>query len=189
MGTQVAQQQFSDPFLAVVVDPDRTVNSGKVDIGAFRTFPTGYVPQNGAGGAGGGQTAVPLDKAAEFGAHADRYYPLEVSHFKSSLDTQLLELLWHKYWVQTLSQSPLFTNRDFASKQMRDLSLKIREVQGMVSRPAGRSSRMGDKMLDKVVLDSAAVAMRERTGLMAGEVKASLFAGAGHGEEGNNKPQ
>lgn len=40
-----------------------------------------------------------------------RYYPLEISHFKSSLDGQLLEVLWNKYWVHTLSQSPLLTVR------------------------------------------------------------------------------
>ena len=32
-------QEFMDPFVAVVVDPDRTVSAGKVDIGGFCTFP------------------------------------------------------------------------------------------------------------------------------------------------------
>ena len=41
--------------------------------------------------------------------HANAYYPLKVSVFKSSLDTKLLESLWNKYWVNTLSQSPLIT--------------------------------------------------------------------------------
>jgi hypothetical protein len=39
--------------------------------------------------------------------HANQYYSLDVSHFKSSLDTKVLDLLWNKYWVATLSQSPL----------------------------------------------------------------------------------
>ncbi len=38
-----------------------------------------------------------------------RYYALEVSYFKSSLDRKLLELLWNKYWVNTLSSSSLLT--------------------------------------------------------------------------------
>ena len=29
--------------------------------------------------------------------------------FKSSLDNELLALLWNKYWVNTLSQSPLIS--------------------------------------------------------------------------------
>lgn len=32
-------QGFNDPFLAVVIDPNRTISAGKVDIGAFRTYP------------------------------------------------------------------------------------------------------------------------------------------------------
>lgn len=38
-----------------------------------------------------------------------RYYALEVTYFKSSLDRKLLELLWNKYWVNTLSSSSLLT--------------------------------------------------------------------------------
>lgn len=38
-----------------------------------------------------------------------RYYSLEVSYFKSSLDRKLLEMLWNKYWVNTLSSSSLLT--------------------------------------------------------------------------------
>ena len=34
--TQMLNQQFQEPFLAVVVDPVRTMASGKVEIGAFR---------------------------------------------------------------------------------------------------------------------------------------------------------
>jgi hypothetical protein len=33
---------LQDPYLAVVVDPVRTMASGKVEIGAFRTYPEGY---------------------------------------------------------------------------------------------------------------------------------------------------
>ena len=38
-----------------------------------------------------------------------RYYPLEVSYFKSSLDSHLLDLLWNKYWVNTLSSCSITT--------------------------------------------------------------------------------
>ena len=39
VGTQMTQQQYQDPFLAIVVDPHRTIAAGKVEIGAFRTYP------------------------------------------------------------------------------------------------------------------------------------------------------
>lgn len=184
--TQVMQQTFQDPFLAVVIDPDRTINAGKVDIGAFRTYPISYKAETSGGVASDGFEAVPLAKAAEFGAHANRYYSLEVSHFKSTLDTHLLELLWHKYWVQTLSQSPLLTNRDYGSKQMLDLSSKIKEVTtGMTKRGisqgliGGGSNISKDKAMDKLAQDTNLIASKERSGLMAGEIKAKVFNNLG----------
>ena len=44
VGTQMTQQQYVDPFLAIVVDPHRTIAAGKVEIGAFRTFPEVLLP-------------------------------------------------------------------------------------------------------------------------------------------------
>ncbi|KAH7144512.1 JAB1/Mov34/MPN/PAD-1 ubiquitin protease-domain-containing protein [Dactylonectria estremocensis] len=179
--TEAMQQQFQDPFLAVVIDPDRTINAGKVEIGAFRTYPDDHKPGS-SGTTSDGYQAVPLAKAAEFGAHSNRYYSLDVSHFKSSLDSHLLELLWHKYWVQTLSQSPLFTNRDYGNKQMLDLSSKIKEVtagitrsrsaQGMMAAPTSKGT---DKTVEKVAKEANLIATKERSGLIAGQVKAKIF--------------
>jgi COP9 signalosome complex subunit 5 len=39
VGTQMTNQKYQEPFLAIVVDPHRTVAAGKVEIGAFRTYP------------------------------------------------------------------------------------------------------------------------------------------------------
>lgn len=119
-----SMQQMSDPFVAVVIDPDRTISAGKVEIGAFRTYPDGYTAPKEVTEDDEYQS-IPLNKVEDFGAHASQYYSLEVSHFKSTLDTQLLSLLWNKYWVATLSQSPLFTTRDYGSKQILDLSQKV----------------------------------------------------------------
>jgi COP9 signalosome complex subunit 5 len=182
VSTQATQQTFSDPFLAVVIDPDRTISAGKVEIGAFRTYPENYKPAE--SGAGDGYQTIPLAKVEDFGAHASRYYSLEVSHYKSSLDTHLLEQLWNKYWVQTLSQSPLFTNREYSSKQMLDLSSKVREAGTMIARTGrGPIGAQGNKAVDekmvKAVRDGNKIAGEEATGLMAGEIKAKLFNGLG----------
>src|SRR5277367_194206 len=85
VGTQATQQSFQDPFLAVVIDPDRTISAGKVEIGAFRTYPEGVTGDTAA--ASDGYQTIPLGKVEDFGAHSSRYYSLEVSHFKSTLDT------------------------------------------------------------------------------------------------------
>ncbi|KAI0480782.1 Mov34/MPN/PAD-1 family protein [Xylariaceae sp. FL0804] len=206
VGTEKMQQQYNDPFVAVVVDPHRTISAGRVEIGAFRTFPDGYDPppttttapaasSETSGSGGGGQTSVPLTKAEDFGAHASKYYALEVSHFKSTLDAKLLALLWSKYWVQTLSQSPWLTNRDYGSRQMLDLASKMREAAASVQRgargggPAGgvgpggamapvfQASRPVDLEVDRLAQTSQSVAVKERQGLVATEVKARIFNG------------
>lgn len=178
--TQMLQQQGYDPFVAVVIDPDRTISAGKVDIGAFRTFPADYKPP--FGGIDDEYQTIPLAKMEDFGAHASRYYSLEVTSYKSTLDTHLLELLWNKYWVSTLSQSPLFTNHEYSSKQMQDLSQKIRDAEKTLqanSRGGQRGASGKDAQLDKVVKDSNKIAGEEITGLLAGDVKAKLFNGVG----------
>ncbi|VBB86540.1 Putative COP9 signalosome complex subunit 5 [Podospora comata] len=193
-------QQLQGPMVAIVVDPDRTVAGGKVDIGAFRTFPENYTGGSGSGGSGGGgDKSVPLGKMEDFGAHASKYYALEVEHFKSTLDNKLLDALWNKYWVGTLAGNPLLTNRDFASSQMRDLGGKVREVVGGSGGRqgggrlagtgvplgggggggggGGSSSKARGQDLDKIIRDVGQVAVKERAGLMAAEVKESIFGG------------
>ncbi|EAU37283.1 COP9 signalosome complex subunit 5 [Aspergillus terreus NIH2624] len=174
-------QQMSGPFVAVVIDPERTISAGKVDIGAFRTFPKDYTPPKEEQDDDEYQT-VPLNKAEDFGAHASHYYSLEVSLFKSVLDTELLSLLWNKYWVATLSQSPLFTTRDYGSKQMMDLSQKVRRaargIETNTSR-GGAPTAVKDSQLEKVVRDGQRIVSEEVKGLLAAEVKMKLFQGIG----------
>ena len=186
--TQMLQQQVMEPYLAVVIDPDRTISAGKVDIGAFRTFPENYKPPS--SGADDDYQTIPLAKMEDFGAHASRYYALEVTSYKSTLDSHLLELLWNKYWVSTLSQSPLFTNRDYSSKQMLDLSQKIQDAERSLqanSRGGGQHRSAGkDAQLEKIVRDGNKIANEEIIGLLAGEVKAKLFNGVGAGARSEN---
>ncbi|KAM7223703.1 JAB1/Mov34/MPN/PAD-1 ubiquitin protease domain containing protein [Rhypophila decipiens] len=179
VATQALQQQFNEPFVAVVVDPDRTVSANKVEIGAFRTFPADFHPTASSSADGG---AVPLAKAEDFGAHASRYYSLEVEHFKSGLDAGLLESLWNKYWVQTLAQNPLLTNREYSAGQMLDLASKTGEISGAIRRGAGRgvggqavAKNPVDRSLEKMVQDVKSVAAKEKAGLMATELRANVF--------------
>ncbi|KAL7268294.1 COP9 signalosome catalytic subunit rri1 [Rhizina undulata] len=190
--TQMNQQDYIDPFLAVVIDPDRTISAGKVDIGAFRTYPKDY---KGRGDSEGEYQTIPLSKIEDFGAHSSQYYSLEITHFKSTLDTHLLDLLWNKYWVSTLSQSPLFTNRDYSTKQMLDLSQKIHKTENALSglgkgrsahipiaTSASKSSVAEGSALDKIVKDSNKIASEEITGLFSSVVKDRVFGNLGRAE-------
>lgn len=191
VATQHNWQTFEDPFVAVVIDPHRTISAGKVEIGAFRTYPDNYKP-TGEYGSDGYQT-VPMAKAEDFGAHASRYYSLEVETFKSTLESQLLDLLWNKYWVQTLSANPLITNRDYGSKQMLDLGSKVMELTRDLQRKGRAHTQMGssifssaggsgaalDQTVEKLARDSKQIASKEQAGLMAVQVKAKIFNGLG----------
>ena len=104
--TEQIHQQVEDPYLAIVIDPIRTISSGKVEIGCFRTYPEGYTPPDVETS---GYQHIPLEKIEDFGVHYKCYYTLEHSFFKSSMDSYILNLLWNKYWAQTLSSSSLLT--------------------------------------------------------------------------------
>jgi COP9 signalosome complex subunit 5 len=181
VNTQMNQQQFTDPFLAVVVDPDRTISAGKVDIGGFRTYPEGYKPSS--NDEDDEYQTIPLSKIEDFGAHSSRYYSLEVSHFKSTLDTRLLDLLWNKYWVSTLSQSPLLNNREYSTKQILDLSQKILRSEdtiagkGRLSMSSGKGSNSSaaETAVQKVVKESNRIASEEIAGFLSNVVKERVF--------------
>lgn len=77
---------------------------------------------------------IPLNKIEDFGVHCKQYYSLEVSYFKSSLDRRLLDSLWNKYWVNTLSSASLLTNADYTTGQILDLSDKLEQSESALGK-------------------------------------------------------
>jgi COP9 signalosome complex subunit 5 len=178
VATQMLNQQFQEPWLAIVIDPVRTISSGRVELGAFRTYPENYKPEDEGPSE---YQSIPISKIEDFGVHCKRYYPLEVSYFKSSLDTNLLDLLWNKYWVNTLSQNPVVTNRDYTAGQISDLAEKLEQAETALA----HSGRMGgyfmpekkkeESQLGKLTKDSSKVALEQVTGIMTQVMKDNLF--------------
>lgn len=80
-------QQYQEPFLAVVIDPTRTVSAGKVEIGAFRTYPEGYKPPDEPVSE---YQTIPLNKIEDFGVHCKQASErlLLFLHLLFSLDFQ-----------------------------------------------------------------------------------------------------
>lgn len=66
VSTEMLYQQYQEPWMAVVVDPKRTLNANSVQLKAFRTFPAGYVNPNDAGN---DMQHVPLEKIEDFGMY------------------------------------------------------------------------------------------------------------------------
>ncbi|GAB0493769.1 hypothetical protein MMPV_005054 [Pyropia vietnamensis] len=144
--TQRINQQYQDPFLAIVVDPVRTQSAGKVELGAFRTYPSGYVPPDAAGGAGGTSgdyQSIPSNKVVDFGVHCQQYYSLDVRFFQSTLDGGLLDGVWNRYWAASLSSSPLVSNREYVASCVRDLGTKMGAATEVAARSRARGLYMG----------------------------------------------
>jgi len=176
VNTQMNNQTYMEPWLAIVVDPKRTMSSGKVDIGAFRTFPRDYTPD-------GPQEyqSIPLEMIEDFGAHCNRYYQLDISVFKSSLDSRLFDLLWNKYWVNTLSSSPLLHSKDFSAKRFNDLAEKLEKAEGKLSHSRVGAYFLRDKKKDeesqltKVTKDSSRATIEHLQGILTQVIKYNLF--------------
>lgn len=177
--TQFLNQQYTEPFLAIVIDPIRTVAAGKVEIGAFRTYPEGYKPQDEAPSE---YQTIPLSKIEDFGVHAKQYYSLDISFFKSSLDSNILNLLWNKYWINTLSSSPLLGNREFVAGQISDLAEKLEQAEGQLA----HSGRVGsffypsekkkeESQLTKISHDSTKTTVEQVKGIASQVIKDLLF--------------
>ncbi|CAF4935376.1 unnamed protein product, partial [Rotaria sp. Silwood1] len=157
------------------VDPTRTISAGKVNIGAFRTYAEGYKAENEMID----YRAIPLNKTQDFGVHYKKYYSLEVSFFKSSLDKRLLEDLWNRYWVSTLSTSALLKNADYITGQINHVVNKLEQAKrhlGRISfRPLLEQDRKQDDILAKAAKDSTETAIEVINSFMSQLIKQSLF--------------
>lgn len=177
VSTQMLNQQFQEPFVAIVVDPVRTISAGKVNIGAFRTYPKGYKAPDEAQSE---YQSIPLSKIEDFGVHCKNYYSLDMSYFKSALDRKLLESLWNKYWVNTLSSSSLITNADYTTGQVFDLSDKLEQSEAQLGRGGfilgmdSHEKKSEDKLV-KATKDGCKTTMESIHGLMSQVIKDRLF--------------
>mmetsp|Transcript_15353 Transcript_15353/g.25598 ORF Transcript_15353/g.25598 Transcript_15353/m.25598 type:complete len:392 (+) Transcript_15353:57-1232(+) len=101
---QRAEDPHGNPFVALVVDPLRSLHKAVPEIKAFRAYPPEYnapveyeCPD--------GSTEVEEQKRLElWGSCWNRYYTLEVEYFMSSSARRVLEQLTQDYlWMRTLS--------------------------------------------------------------------------------------
>lgn len=123
VATQSLNQNFQDPYLAIVVDPTQTLNQGKVEIGAFRTFPVRFTPEKSSTKAVEKVDIKLKSKKQDFGIHADQYYPLEVKLFKSPRDEELVDAILNKSWVSNLLRS-----NSMAADYKRKLTQKVEQL-------------------------------------------------------------
>jgi len=176
VATQRFQQTYSDPYLAIVIDPLATVSVGKPKLGAFRVFPDGYTSKSPVNWTAA-QTIHGVDNP---GAYKDQFYPLEVSIFKSSLDATLFDTLYQQFWGKALSTSKNLVTRDFVTAKMTVAANSIEKI----GRDIGQSSMhfMGkrkkkdeDSEFDEVCKEVSKVSIDQVNGSFTQLVKESLF--------------
>lgn len=183
VSTQMTNQQYQEPFLAVVIDPHRTMAAGKVELGAFRTYPAGYSPPEDAGESK--YQTIPLEKIEDFGVHANQYYPLKVSYFKSALDAALVDAVWGRYWASSLSSSPLISTRRLVIDQMTDVGKKLGAAletvhglgtaKGLVGRFPSQKRSQDENKIALVAQDATGVSQELLKGLSSLVVKELMF--------------
>ncbi|KAH3663924.1 hypothetical protein WICMUC_005863 [Wickerhamomyces mucosus] len=141
VSTQSLNQQFQDPYLAIVIDPERTISKGKVEIGAFRTYPKDYIDNKSSINSLNTNLknddnlnlnknkSIPQDKIKDFGLHSSQYYSLNVEIFRSELENSVLQNLWNKFWVsQFVGNDNNIDNNDNDGKfESQDLTNLISE--------------------------------------------------------------
>ncbi|XP_059611862.1 COP9 signalosome complex subunit 5 [Phlebotomus argentipes] len=178
VSTQMLNQNFQEPFVAIVIDHVKTISAGKVCLGAFRTYPKGYKPPNEEPSE---YQTIPLNKIEDFGVHCKQYYSLEVSYFKSALDRKLLDSLWNKYWVNTLGSSGLLSNSDYTTGQIFDLSEKLEQSEASLGRSpfvvtgSDPHEKRTEDRLSKATRDCSRSSIELIHGLMAQIAKDKLF--------------
>lgn len=186
--TQQTNQTHQDPYIALVVDPVKTLATGKVEIKAFRTYPPGHQGGDDIDWDGEG---VPQSKIQEFGAHFAKYYEVPIHVYRSESDATELNLLWNKYWMQTLSASPLTANRHFTDGRLAQLgnrfdaaeaAVQRGPVGGAIAHRAGRTRRAASGAgmstkdpLEPLLKTAAGTANEVSHGLLGIFVKQAVF--------------
>jgi COP9 signalosome complex subunit 5 len=140
VNTQKINQQYQDPFLAVVIDPHETIKTEKVAIGGFRTFPENHSGNTTTQS----QQSIPLEKVEEYGVHAHEYYEVGSSFFKSSGDEFVLQVIKRNHWADCLThESSHDTVRD---------SIVIREIKQVAQKVKhSMSKKVEESRLSEVV--------------------------------------
>lgn len=150
-------QKHQDPICAVVIDPFKTLQSGKVDVGAFRTYPENYVPPERSQS----RSFVPADKINDFGSHWKKYYSMEVEFFRSEADELILKQLWNENWAAALSSNPALLGRRHFSEQIMEASSQCSCLQEHKSKSAQNTLNNTNSLTADILKSNITAKLRE----------------------------
>ncbi|GBG33041.1 COP9 signalosome complex subunit 5 [Hondaea fermentalgiana] len=144
LGWQRAEDRNGNPWLAIVIDPLRSLAKGRPEMGAFRAYPPEYTAP--ANELPDGTTETD-DKARieRWGAAWNRYHALEVKFFMSSLSANVLGLISKNFlWMSAISSTPTIEKeyRDRFAERVNGVQTKLDKALPMLK--AGRGNHLGD---------------------------------------------
>jgi len=128
LGWQRGEDPHGNPWLAIVVDPLRSVAKSVPEFGAFRVYPPEYTaPQNET--PDGKVVEEDSKRVEQWGACWNRYYKLQIEFFMSSQAKTVIGILSKNYlWMRTLGSTPTNEreNRERFSERVREqVQLKL----------------------------------------------------------------
>lgn len=108
--TQLLNQTFQDPYVAIIIDPEQTASLGKVSIGAFRAYyPNARQDEKIQSEIRHGVTnrteikdQTRHEQLKDYGFHANQYYALNVSVFCTDEDQKVLSNMGTSSWFSAL---------------------------------------------------------------------------------------
>ncbi len=106
VNTQTMNQLGTSKYwTAIVVDPLRCMEKGRLCMRSFRTYPRGFCPP--AGTAPDGER-LSQSKGKNWGSNPEKYYELQISYFMSSVGRNAMKIFSQdSLWIQIISNSQI----------------------------------------------------------------------------------
>jgi len=127
--TQLQWQRMEDPhgnpFLAMVVDPLRSMAKETPQVKAFRVYPPEYSSSVANECPDGSIIADEKERLEKWGSCCNRYYELDIDYFMSNSARRVMDILTKNLWMNTLSLNSLESEN---RKQYPDRIEKVAET-------------------------------------------------------------
>jgi len=137
---QRAEDPHGNPWLAIVIDPLRSLAKGKPEFGAFRVYPPDFTaPLNET--PDGKIVTDDTARVERWGTCWNRYYTLDIDYFMSSLAAGVMGILTENFlWMHTLGSTPMLEKetRERFSERIGAVSDRLEQFGSTLSGPLGR---------------------------------------------------
>mmetsp|Transcript_28606 Transcript_28606/g.37471 ORF Transcript_28606/g.37471 Transcript_28606/m.37471 type:complete len:386 (-) Transcript_28606:401-1558(-) len=137
---QRAEDPHGNPWLAIVIDPLRSLAKGKPEFGAYRVYPPEFTaPLNET--PDGKIVTDDTSRVERWGSCWNRYYCLEIDYFMSSLASDVMGVLTENFlWMHTLASTPMLERetRERFSERIDTVSDRLQQFGSTLRGPMSR---------------------------------------------------